>query len=296
MFDSYWNHERAAAIDAFAKMPDDPTAELERIRTVLEQSRQQILDSEYAAAVLDQILEYVETDTGMFTWAPYDLAVDSPDKSFKSRADTAASITTALRESLLSAQEEIIVISPYFVPLKSGIKEFEALRDRGIEIVIITNSLAANNHTQVHGGYAPSRKPLLKSGVRIFEYRADAEIPGTHIAAADDAIATLHTKAFIVDARELFIGSFNFDPRSANLNTELGVIIHSPELAESTAKAIDNALAEKTYEVFLNDKGNLRWRGLENGQEVVYDKEPQTKWSKRFSAGFARILPIRGQL
>ena len=296
MFDSYWNHERAAPIEAFAKMPDDPAAELERIRAELEQSRQQILDSEYAEAVLDQILEYVETDTGAFTWAPYVLAVDSPDKSFKSRADTASSITTTLRESLFSAKKEIIIISPYFVPLKSGIEGIVALRDRGIEVTVITNSLAANNHTAVHGGYAPSRKPLLKTGVRIFEFRADADIPGTQIAAEEGAIATLHTKAFIVDAQEFFIGSFNFDPRSANINTELGVIIQSPEIAETAANTIKNGLAEKTYEVFLNDKGKLRWRGLENGKEVVHDKEPQTKWSKRFAAGFSRILPIRGQL
>jgi len=296
MFDSYWNHERAAPIDAFAKMPDDPAAELERIRAELEQSLQQILDSEYAEAVRDQILENIETDSSVFTWAPYVLAVDAPDKSFKSLADTAGSITTALRESLLSAQKEIIIISPYFVPLKTGIEELVALQDGGIDVTIITNSLAANNHTPVHGGYAPSRKPLLKSGVRIFEFRADAHILGTQISAEEGAISTLHTKAFIVDAQELFIGSFNFDPRSANINTELGVIIRSPELAEAAANAINNALAEKTYEVFLNDKGKLRWRGLEKGQEVVHDKEPQTKWSKRFAAGFSRILPIRGQL
>ena len=190
MFDSYWNHERAAPIDAFAKMPDDPAAELERIRAELEQSHQQILDSEYAEAVRDQILDYIETDTGAFTWAPYVLAVDAPDKSFKSRADTAGSITTTLRASLLSAQKEIIIISPYFVPLKTGIEEIVALQDRGVDVIIITNSLAANNHTPVHGGYAPSRKPLLKSGVRIFEFRADAEILGAHIAAEEGAIAT----------------------------------------------------------------------------------------------------------
>jgi putative cardiolipin synthase len=296
MFDSYWNHERAAALAAFAKMPDDPAAELERVRAELEASRQEIMHSEYANAVTDQVLEYVETDTSMFTWAPYVLAVDSPDKAFKSRADSVASIMTPLRESILAAQSEVIIISPYFVPRKYGIEAISALQDRGVAVTVITNSLAANNHTPVHGGYAPSRKPLLKSGVRIFEFRADAEISGTDIAAADDAIATLHTKAFIVDGREIFIGSFNFDPRSANINTELGVIIESPELAQAAAIEVKNSLAEQTYEVFLNDKGKLRWRALENGQEVVYDKEPKTTWSQRFIAGFARMLPIRGQL
>ena len=80
------------------------------------------------------------------------------------------------------------------------------LQESGVAVIIITNSLAANNHTPVHGGYAPSRKPLLRSGVRIFEYRPDALVSGADISAAIDAVATLHTKAFIVDRRKLFIG------------------------------------------------------------------------------------------
>ncbi len=296
MFDSYWNHERAAPVAAFARMPDDPAAELARLRAALEESRQKVLESKYAAAVKVQALEYVETDTGVFTWAPYVLAVDSPDKSFKSRAAEAASITTPLRDSLLSAENEMIVISPYFVPRTPGIEAFSEVQARGIDVTIITNSLAANNQSTVHGGYAPSRKPLLKAGVRIFEVRADADVSGSELVATSGAKATLHTKAFVVDRRELFIGSFNFDPRSANINTELGVIIRSPELAEPFAAAIDANLANQTYEVFLNENGQLRWRGLEDGEEVVLDKEPQTSWWQRFSAGFMRILPIRGQL
>jgi putative cardiolipin synthase len=296
MFDSYWNHERAAPVAAFAKMPDDPAAELARLRASLEEKRRQITDSIYAAAVKNQVLRYVETDIDVFTWAPYVLAVDSPDKSFKSRAAEAESITTPLRESLLSAENEMIVISPYFVPRKAGIEAFSEVRGRGIDVTIITNSLAANNQSSVHGGYAPSRKPLLKAGVRIFEVRADADVSGSELVAASGAKATLHTKAFIVDRKELFIGSFNFDPRSANINTELGVIIRSPEMAELFATAIDAKLANQTYEVFLNEKGKLRWRGIEGGVEVIFDKEPQTTWSQRFGAGFMRILPIRGQL
>ena len=92
------------------------------------------------------------------------------------------------------------------------------------------------------------------------------------------------------------IGSFNFDPRSANINTELGVIIRSPELGEQVVAAVQEALVTQTFEVYLNEKGKLRWRGMENGQEVILDKEPHTTWWMRFKAGFMRILPIRGQL
>jgi putative cardiolipin synthase len=296
MFDSYWNHARAAPIETFADMPEDPAAELERVRAELGQAREQIKTTKYAEAVRDQVLEYVESDTTPFTWAPYVLAVDSPDKAFKKKVETAASIKTPLRDSLLSAKEEALIISPYFVPLKSGIEAIADLQRSGVNVTIITNSLAANNQSSVHGGYAPSRKPLLEAGVKIYEVRADADVAGAELVVASGAKATLHTKAFIIDRREMFIGSFNFDPRSANINTELGVIIRSPELSQQSAEALTAALAAQTYEVFLNENGKLRWRGIENGQEVILDKEPQTTWGQRFAAGFMRILPIRGQL
>jgi putative cardiolipin synthase len=296
MFDTYWNHKLAAPIESFAKMPEDPAAELERIRAELAESNQEIRASKYAAAVKDRVLEFIETDSSVFEWAPYTLAVDSPDKGIKSKAKEADSIKTPLRKSLQSAEKELIILSPYFVPLKSGIKALSELQARGVNVTIITNSLAANNQSSVHGGYAPSRKPLLKNGIRLFEVRADASVSGSELVAASGAKATLHTKAFVVDRRELFIGSFNFDPRSANINTELGVIIRSPKLSEWLASSVEESLKKGTFEVFLNEDGRLRWRGWENGEEVIYDKEPQTTWGQRFSAGFMRILPIRGQL
>ncbi|MCH8278877.1 MAG: phospholipase D family protein, partial [Proteobacteria bacterium] len=296
MFDSYWNHERAAPIAAFADMPDDPAAELERVRDELEQAKQRIITTRYADAVKEQVLHYVETDAKPFIWAPYVLAVDSPDKTYKKKANEVASIKTPLRESLLSAKSEVIIVSPYFVPRKTGIEALSAMQASGVEVIVITNSLAANNQASVHGGYAPSRKPLLESGVQIFEVRDDADVSGSELVAASGAKATLHTKAFIVDRREVFIGSFNFDPRSANINTELGVIIRSTELANHYADRILAALPEQTFEVFLNENGKLRWRGFRDGEEVIFDKEPHTTWWQRFVAGFMRILPIRGQL
>lgn len=296
MFDSYWNHERSAPLPAFAKMPGDAAAELVRVRAELENNRQKVLTTAYADAVRREYLSFVDSTNDIFIWAPYTLAVDSPDKSFKKKAAQADSITTPLRETLLAAKDEVIIISPYFVPRKTGIEAFSAVQKRGVDITVITNSLAANNQFAVHGGYAPSRKPLLRNGIKIYEVRDDADVSGSEFVAASGAKATLHTKAFIVDRRDVFIGSFNFDPRSANINTELGVIIRSPELGAQLADAVAVALPAQTFEVFLNDKEQLRWRGLERGNEVVLEKEPHTTWWMRFKAGFMRILPIRGQL
>lgn len=296
MFDEYWNHETATPVPAFVEPLDDPDAELSRVRESLDRSVAEIADSEYAGAVIGRAYTYLHSDMSIFRWAPYSLVFDSPDKGVRSRAEDAPSITTPLIESLAAAESKVVIVSPYFVPRKSGIEAIGRLRARGIDVTIITNSLAANNQFTVHGGYAPSRKPLLRDGVRIYEVRPDAEVQGTEFIDASGAKATLHTKAFLVDQKEVFIGSFNFDPRSANINTEMGVIIRDPELAEFFGQRVEAALETQTYEIFLNTDDRLRWRTTEDGQEVVYDKEPETTWWQRFTAGFVRILPIRGQL
>jgi putative cardiolipin synthase len=296
MFDSYWNHETALPVLAFVKELDDPETELDRVRNNLAQSRQEILKSEYAGAVLAKFDQFMDGDGSNFRWAPYSMVVDSPDKGIKKKAKDADQILTPLVASLRSAENEAIVISPYFVPRKRGVEGFSALEARGVDVKIITNSLAANNQFTVHAGYAGSRKPLLEAGAEIYEVKPHANFQGTELVAAVGAKATLHTKAFIVDRREMFIGSFNFDPRSANINTELGVIIRDPGLATAFAEHVENVLPIGTYEVFLNDQNRVRWRDDDEDPAVVYDKEPDTSWWDRRKVGFVKILPVRGQL
>ena len=291
MFDTYWNHPTALPAPAFVKELEDPEGALNELRQRLEASRQEILDSKYAEAVKTKILAYLDSDNTVFDWAPYQLVVDSPDKGIKSKAKDAESIMTPLVEALAAAEREVLIVSAYFVPLKDGIEGLAELEERGVDVTVITNSLAANNQFTVHGGYAPARKPLLEAGVEIYEMRPDAEVQGTEFIDASGARATLHTKAFIVDEERVFIGSFNFDPRSANINTELGVIIDDPDMALLFSVLVEEALPVQTYEVFLNEKGKVRWRGYVNGEEVIYEKEPETTWGQRFAAGFARIIP-----
>lgn len=296
MFDAYWNHRAALPPAAFADMPDDPEAALQQLRDRVNQSMKAADGTPYAEAVKSDIEHYVGSSQNLFTWAPYELAYDSPDKSDKKKAEEAASITTPLLKSLQSAEQSLVIISPYFVPGKSGIEGLIELQKRGVEVIIVTNSLAANNQKTVHSGYSGARKPLLKEGIKIYEVRADADVSGSELVAFSGARATLHTKAFVVDDKETFIGSFNFDPRSANINTELGVIIKSPEISAGMIETMNSKKDTQAFEVFLNEKGKLRWRSMENGEMVVYDKEPQTSWWDRFVVGFYRILPIKSQL
>lgn len=296
MFDTYWNHSTALPIPAFANMPKDPAAELERLRKAIEEHRASVLDTPYAEAVRATAAQFLDSDLSDFEYAPYELVYDTPDKGIKTREGATQKITTPLRESLMAAEEEVILLSPYFVPRKKGVELFTELVERGVRVVIVTNSLAANNHAMVHGGYAPSRKPLLRNGIELYEVRPDAEVAGTEIIAASGAKATMHTKAYIVDRKQVFIGSFNFDPRSANLNTESGVLIESGTLGREFGNWFDSEIDTQTWQVYLDENGHLRWRGIEDGQEVIYKSEPMATFWQRFTAGFMRILPVRGQL
>lgn len=296
MFDAYWNHETALPVPAFLPELSDAQGELARVRQDLEASQSRIAESEYAAAVERRVLQYVEKDPSMFQWAPYTLVYDSPDKGIGKRGSEAASITLPLSEALRSAEREIIVISPYFVPRKRGVESLIELQSRGVDVTVVTNSLAANNQLAVHGGYAPARKPLLRNGIRIYEVRPDATVSGAEAVSASGAKATLHTKAFLVDGSRIFVGSFNFDPRSANINTELGVIIEDANLGRRLRDRVTSSLPRQAYALSLDEQGALRWRTCDDGRAVTYDNEPETSWRQRFAAGLMRLLPIRGQL
>ena len=297
MFDSYWNHRKAIPFKQLSGQEADDGTRMAKLRAALEENNADIRNSPYAKAVIASFEEHFKDDGSQFTWAPYQLVYDSPDKVIASKAEDADKITTPLLHTVLGAEESLLVISPYFVPLKSGIEGISELQDSGIQIDIVTNSLASSDHILVHGGYAPSRKPLLQHGVRFFEVREDVELGGTETDRAKEASSSLHTKAFIVDKRYFFMGSFNWDPRSANLNTELGVIIDSRDLASEAAERVYKAMSQYSYEVFLNEKNQLRWRTHDiNGVEEIFDKEPHTSSWKRLKANMSGLLPIKSQL
>jgi putative cardiolipin synthase len=298
MFDSYWNHRAAAPVPAFADMPDDPAAALLQLRARIESELEAVRKTAYAEAIGADFQRYEDATLDIFTWSGYELAYDSPDKVDKKAARTGEiqTITSRLAASVERAGSSLIVISPYFVPGKEGVEFFRALRARGIDVTIITNSLAATNHSIVHSGYAPSRKPLLEMGVEIREYRFTSGLDGIERGGAGSDLATLHTKAFLVDCKEFFVGSFNWDPRSIDINTELGVIIDSPELAGEACSRIERALDQKTYEVVLGERGRLRWIDRSGSEPVTLDAEPDTSFWTRFSVALMKLLPIRSQL
>jgi len=297
MFDLYWNDELAVPVTAVIDSPEDPEAELERVREVVRQAIEDVQETPYAEALTRNIDDMIDIDIDDFTWAAWELVYDDPEKGrTDEEANAAESIRTPLSESLQSAKKELLIVSPYFVPNKKLIDGMQEIIDRGISITVVTNSLASTNQEVVHTGYAPSRKPLLKIGVEIWEIRPDTFVRGTDESELEDASSGLHTKAFAVDRSELFLGSFNWDPRSAYINTELGVIIKSPEITGGAVDLSKARLPEVAYRVILTEEGDLAWVEESDDGPVVYTKEPQTTWGQRFKIGFLRILPIKGQL
>jgi putative cardiolipin synthase len=295
MFDTYWNHVTALPVPAFAKELPDETEELTRLRKDLAHRYQLVLGTKFADAVSAQREEFVQQFEA-FTWAPYQVVYDSPDKGIDTKSDEAALIIGPLLEAQESAQSELIVVSPYFVPSQASITRYAELSDRGVEVKIVTNSLAAQDQLVVHSGYAPTRKPLLQHGVKLYEIRPDRDQSANGTVSESDSLVSMHTKAFVVDRQKVFFGSFNFDPRSSYLNTEVGVIVESAALAAEFGQAVDGALATRTFEVYLDDKDRLRWRSLEGGKWLVYTSDPKTSWYQRILVRSAGLLPIKSEL
>ncbi len=296
MFDEYWNSPAAIPVREVASRLGLQDVSLSKLFERMSHSHAEASKSKYADAVQSSMLEKLERDLSEFVWAPYKLAYDLPAKTQASSADDAARMRQLLVEAFDDAAREVVLISPYFVPRLSGIRRFRELRNRSVDVMVLTNSLASNNQIYAHGGYAPVRKALLKMGVRLYELRADALVVGGKHMKMNATRATLHTKAFAIDRKQLFIGSFNFDPRSANINTEMGVFIDSPQLAEAFVNGAKRHIPRQSYEVLLADSGALRWRGVGDDDEVILDREPQAGFWHRFAGHIARLLPIRGQV
>ncbi len=295
-FDLYWNDELSVPVPAFASMPEDPERELHELRQRIAAARARVESGPYADVLNRSVFEVIELDDDDYIWARAQLVYDAPEKAAGQELEGDESILTSLRAEIAAAESELIVVSPYFVPTRRGVEAFGELTARGVQAVVLTNSLASNNHGFVHSGYAPRRKALLERGVQIYEVRDDAPITGTDETGAVKAESNLHSKIFIVDRKVLFLGSFNFDPRSAYINTELGVVIDSPELAGQLADVIDRNRDRRAYRVVLNEDGKLRWITHEDGERIVLTREPDTTFWERLSVNLLKILPLEGQL
>jgi putative cardiolipin synthase len=231
-----------------------------------------------------------------FDWATGQVLYDNPAKTLDANADSDLILLPVLMRRMGSPQQRLDLISPYFVPGAVGTEMLADMARRGVQVRVLTNSLASSDESVVHAGYMKRRRDLLLAGVKLYELKPTAKEQSAQVRGRFGAgkVAGLHAKTYAVDGERIFVGSFNFDQRSARLNTELGVVLDSPLGAGELAELFDRDLRALAYEVRLAPQGeNLVWIEHDaSGTEIRYDVDLQTDWGLRFKVGFLSGLPI----
>ena len=292
-FDRYWNSASAYPAQLLLTRPvegDAATIAAEADRIDDTRAAGEYVQALRTSPFVRQLMERQLP----FEWAKTRMISDDPAKVLD-QARPGTGVAENLENLLGVPHKELDLISPYFVPGKAGTQAFADLAHKGVGVRILTNALEATDVAAVHAGYAKWRKPLLEAGVLLYESRrsweaGDArEQPGRFGSSA----SSLHAKTFAVDDQRIFVGSFNFDPRSIELNTEMGLVIDSPALASQLGQAMRTTIPQRAYQVLLNPDGSLYWIARNaNGTTTRYDTEPGASVWKRLGVAILSVLPI----
>jgi putative cardiolipin synthase len=312
-FDEFWNSDLAIPAKALARTarPDaDVVARTEHDRA----SRQSRAQPPKAAAI--DYASLVKTDepfAGIVTgklplvWAHAQVVYDSPDKKRVSSGKLPGRlITSAVLDSIREVQSEFLLITPYFIPAADELQVLKDLRRRQARVRVLTNSLESAPEITAESGYDHYRVPLLEDGVELYEVRSllgSVRGSGQTAKVSRYGNYALHAKMYVFDRQKLFIGSMNYDQRSKRINTEIGLIIQSPELAQQTARRFDAMVKpDACYIVGLSSNGapgkspRLEWRTEEDGRIVDYTREPARSGWQRFEVKFLALLPLDREL
>ncbi|MEQ5839290.1 phospholipase D family protein [Paraburkholderia acidicola] len=308
-FDEFWQSSSSYPLRALNHQKFEPK-ELDAMRDELRAHWRDNADP-YNAKPLNAtpLATQIASNTLGLTWAPAEFKADTPDKIVKPTDDYVSPPMQRLIELTHDAQKEFLVISPYFVPHDAGVKGLGVLTQRGVRVAVLTNSMAATDAIAVQAGYSPYRVPLLKEGVELYEFRPIQNQPRPGIAGSQSR-ASLHAKTYVIDRKILVIGSMNLDPRSAHLNTELALVIHSEALAGEVATLFDRATQpEISYRVTLAtpaERARLKadsvtespliWTDVEDGQRHTYNLDPHAGFYRNLLTGICLLLPIDNEL
>lgn len=303
-FDQYWNDPYAYPVLQIVS-PKQNTLRYEGLKQQLIENYQQAtvqnyLDISNRSNDFNHWLSHY-TD---WEWVKAEVVKDSPDK-IRAKAKKEQQLNFQLNARLDKPSSDVDLISAYFVPEKEGTAKIGQLAQDGVHVRILTNSFKANDVSLVHAFYAKYRVDLLKSGVELYEFLpalSDEQLSETTKDLSQKAKinlkglsrSSLHAKLMSLDNKQVFIGSFNFDPRSAYLNTEIGVILDSPPLASLIHQTIDTHIDRYAYKLVLDEDGKMTWQ-LNTGTETkIYHKEPKMKWWQKASMKVISWLPLEG--
>ncbi len=281
-FDAFWNSKYAYPIASLAA-----PVPLETQPKRLDEAKPAIEPAEAGAngaASADFLARDLDAGQLQLAWVPATVLADRPAKiASESSPDQEVTIANDLSALIGSATQELIIISPYFVPGADGIALLRSLVRRGVHIRILTNSLAATDSPLVHIGYSHYRVELLHLGVELSEVRPKLGTARPRFHPFHSGFASLHAKAVVVDEKTVFIGSLNMDARSARTNSELGLVIRSSEIARQVTSVLDDISEDGSYKLQLQDHSNhIEWVSGPPGAEQIWYRDPQATQLQRF--------------
>jgi putative cardiolipin synthase len=294
IFEEYWNAGSVFAIGTVVDGTGDLAAFDARLAEIA-------ADPETAALLpeLESSAARLADGAADLEWTRVQIVADDPIKG-EGIAESGDLMITRLTEIMGGVEERLDLVSAYFIPGEVGTETFAALARGGRTVNLMTNALDTTDVLLVHAGYAKYRRELLESGADLFEMKLrGATTPrGAHGAGPFGLSgASLHAKTFAIDGERIFIGSFNFDPRSALLNTEMGFLIDSPTLARDLASRFDEGIPAISYLPTLTPDGDMVWsETTEDGETVLYQKEPGASWLEQVMLTVIGALPIEWML
>jgi len=285
-FDIYWNSPISASVNDLIThaviRPEALANWLQTLETELEQDgvlNRLNHNSQLAGLASGEIDWY---------WGKAEVLFDHPNKVYQPDEQESA-VLQAISQAMQQSQRQLFIVSPYFVPTQHGTRLLSEIADQGVEVTIVTNSLASNDVFAVHGWYAKYRPELLTNGIQLWEVKVGNPETVTK-SLTGSSRTSLHAKTFIVDGQKIFVGSFNLDPRSALINTELGILIESTALAKTAEKQFRDLLQQRAYQLKLDDDGQLIWYDYSQG--TTTSCEPDATIWQRLGAWGAGLLPI----
>lgn len=291
-FDKYWASDSAYPIEGVVDSASThvySTAEF-MPEQVSNAKREVYVDALKRSSLVETLL----AKELLFEWSSAEMISDDPAKGLNKHSKETLLIHK-LGQIMGRPKSKVLLVTPYFVPTKEGVKAFAELVESGVSIRVLTNSMQATDVLPVHSGYAKHRKELLKAGVQLFELRSTIEGPsGTlkKLGPFGSSASSLHAKTFAIDSERLFVGSFNFDQRSMNLNTELGFVIDSEALATLVEDEFSQQVFQVAYQLSLDNGNNIVWTEMNGDVITVHEEEPGMTLFSRAALAVLTLLPI----
>lgn len=300
-FDAYWNSKWAYPTSA---LTGPATSEqLNALRARMAAFSKSETAATYIEALKDSPLaQSLRTGSAQFRWAEAKVIHDSPEKKERKEDWQSELLISQLWPAMEKAADELLIVSPYFVPGKKGAKALCDLSRKGVKVRILTNSLASNDVSAVHAGYARYRKKLIRSGVTLYELdeAIKKEVKKKFFWLPGLSKSSLHAKTMVIDRKTMFVGSMNLDQRSLNINNEIGVLFFNPEIAGQSADAFDRNIEKVAFRLELQKSSNgaesIRWHIKRGDDEIVYNSEPYATFWKKLGVGLIRLLPVESLL